>query len=1394
MALPRHHGEDVSPDSFRVSAAAGSATVVDAGGRAPVMLPSGRFASDAEYLQQGDDLLLLGPDGTMVVVRDYFLTDSPPDLLTPEGGRITPAIVDAFTPPESAGQYAQAGSSATEAIGQISTVAGKVIVIRTNGVREEIGAGDPIFQGDVIETADGASVDILFIDKTTFALGGDARLAIDKLVYDPDTNEGSSSYSILKGMFVFSSGEIAKFNPLDMTVKTTVATIGIRGTTVVGEVLPAGEQSKFTIIEGEIIVLTDAGYVILSEANETTFVTGFNAPPSEAVLFSGGEIDGFYGNVKGISDDYYDPDSTQGPSGNGNENGSGEGGEPDLEQLAEVLFDLAPAAGGEGSSEGEGGLLGNEVTLLRVDQNPFRTEAGQQFNLTENAGDEQGGGDGDDGDTGGGGDAGGGGTSTPGIFVEEGGSAGGVGGGVAVPDGVLLFDFSNSDIAVNFVGTDGDDKLVGSSFDDTLKGGGGNDTIEGGLGNDMIVSGSGNDNVDGGDGVDTLDFSAATEMVTVDLAAGRAEGVNTDTDTIVNIENVEGGAGDDTITGDDGDNSFSGGDGDDGIAGGGGDDVIDTGAGDDFATGGTGNDVILGGFGDDGIFGDDGNDIIDGGDGADGIDGGSGNDVLSGGAGDDNIVGAGGVDTVDGNAGRDTLDGGEGDDLLRGGDDDDVYRVTLGSGSDRIEDSGGDGDRIVVTGVSESLSEYGGTSRVGDDLVISLGNEQIVVADHFVGGTVETITFEFEDGSAQTFVLATGEVGDDENGILIGTNGIDTLSGEGGDDILIGNGSNDLLLGGDGNDTFLVSGLNDGFDTVNGGAGFDRILGGEEDDLIGLSRFTGDDTVEEIDGGAGENIIRGTSSRSVLDFSETTLTNIARIEGGGSNDTITGSSADDTILGSGGSDLQDGGGGDDAFLFVGSNIGFNRITGGTGFDRIVGGDEDDVIGLSNFAGSETVEQIDGGAGENVILGASNKSVFDFSETELIGISRIDGGGGKDTITGSSGNDTIAGGSGNDRMDGFDGDDVFLVSGSGNGFDRVTGGEGSDQILGSAGDDVIGLFRYSGDETVEAIDGGTGENVIQGTSGSSVFDFSQTQLTNIDLIDGRGGNDRITGSAGGDTISGGAGNDEMDGGDGDDVFLVAGSGGGFDEVTGGEGSDLILGGSGDDDIGLSSFVGDQTVEEIDGGGGENVIVGASNKTVLDFSETVLTNIARNEGRGGNDTITGSSGDDTVLGGAGNDRLIGGDGDDLLDAGAGKDRLFGDAGDDRLVVENDNFLLIDGGADIDTIVVDFTLDLTNVADTKIENIERFDLRSGSDAVLTIGLDDVLPATSGINALTGGEDDLVIRRDAGDAVNVVGDSWETSQESIDTDDDGGVEGYTVFNDVATGATVYVENVQVA
>ncbi len=140
-----------------------------------------------------------------------------------------------------------------------------------------------------------------------------------------------------------------------------------------------------------------------------------------------------------------------------------------------------------------------------------------------------------------------------------------------------------------------------------------------------------------------------------------------------------------------------------------------------------------------------------------------------------------------------------------------------------------------------------------------------------------------------------------------------------------GGSGDDVLIGSAGSDTFAVSGATDGFDSYFGGDGFDRIVGGGSDDVIGLKgTFNAARSIAEIDGGAGNDIVRGSSGSDSLDFSATTLVNIARVEGGSGNDTIIGSVANDTIVGGIGTDSLRGGGGDDIFSFMAGD-GSDRI-------------------------------------------------------------------------------------------------------------------------------------------------------------------------------------------------------------------------------------------------------------------------------------------------------------------------------------------------------------------------------------------------------------------------------------------------------------------------------------
>ena len=176
------------------------------------------------------------------------------------------------------------------------------------------------------------------------------------------------------------------------------------------------------------------------------------------------------------------------------------------------------------------------------------------------------------------------------------------------------------------------------------------------------------------------------------LLTGRLRGSNVD---------VQGGAGDDTISAVAGTNVLFGGGGADLIMGGTGFDRINGNLGDDVILGRSGaGDWLLGGQGNDWIdaSASTGHDIVNGNLGNDLIIGGSGGETLRGGQGDDLIAGGAGADWISGDLGHNTITGGGGADTFHGG-----------AGIDRVTDfASGQGDRIQLDGgVTYAVSQMG---------------------------------------------------------------------------------------------------------------------------------------------------------------------------------------------------------------------------------------------------------------------------------------------------------------------------------------------------------------------------------------------------------------------------------------------------------------------------------------------------------------------------------------------------------------------------------------------------------------------------------------------------------------------------------------------------------------
>jgi Ca2+-binding RTX toxin-like protein len=137
------------------------------------------------------------------------------------------------------------------------------------------------------------------------------------------------------------------------------------------------------------------------------------------------------------------------------------------------------------------------------------------------------------------------------------------------------------------IGGDGGDLLTGGPAADVLFGVAGDDTLNGNDGDDMMDGGTGGDAINGGNGSDTGDWSTANSPVTLTPGDAVPDGEIGEGDILGgDVENLFGGAFNDTIVGAPGPSLLSSGGGDDNVS-------ANDGAADDVLCG-AGNDTVTG--------------------------------------------------------------------------------------------------------------------------------------------------------------------------------------------------------------------------------------------------------------------------------------------------------------------------------------------------------------------------------------------------------------------------------------------------------------------------------------------------------------------------------------------------------------------------------------------------------------------------------------------------------------------------------------------------------------------------------------------------------------------------------------------------------------------------------
>ncbi|MGB2695971.1 MAG: calcium-binding protein [Dehalococcoidia bacterium] len=142
-------------------------------------------------------------------------------------------------------------------------------------------------------------------------------------------------------------------------------------------------------------------------------------------------------------------------------------------------------------------------------------------------------------------------------------------------------------LAAQVHGGSGNDTLVTSGANDLLDGGAGFDVLDGGLGADRML---------GGDGSDTVNYVGRFNPVLADLDGRPDDGEYREMDTIgLDVENIDGGSGNDVLKGSTAVNTLVGGGGNDRLYGYSGADLLVGDVGEDKLKGAKGDDILIGG-------------------------------------------------------------------------------------------------------------------------------------------------------------------------------------------------------------------------------------------------------------------------------------------------------------------------------------------------------------------------------------------------------------------------------------------------------------------------------------------------------------------------------------------------------------------------------------------------------------------------------------------------------------------------------------------------------------------------------------------------------------------------------------------------------------------------------
>jgi hypothetical protein len=155
--------------------------------------------------------------------------------------------------------------------------------------------GIDVQANEVITTNANDRAHLVFLDGSSLTVGPDARLTIDRFVFDPATKTGELAINASKGVLRLVGGKISKNNAI--TITTPSSTIGIRGGITIMDV--GARKTDSTFVFGKDMTVRAGGVTQTATRPGSMIVTNLGSPPGMPTLLAQGALNAQLGALEG---------------------------------------------------------------------------------------------------------------------------------------------------------------------------------------------------------------------------------------------------------------------------------------------------------------------------------------------------------------------------------------------------------------------------------------------------------------------------------------------------------------------------------------------------------------------------------------------------------------------------------------------------------------------------------------------------------------------------------------------------------------------------------------------------------------------------------------------------------------------------------------------------------------------------------------------------------------------------------------------------------------------------------------------------------------------------------------------------------------------------------------